>query len=151
MIIAREKPGREDIGTLLKFHLAEAHENSPPGSVFALGMAALRTPDIAFWTARDHDELLGFGALKALDDANGEVKSMRTAPAHLRKGVGREILRAVIDEARARNYVSLSLETGDTDVFAPAHKLYFAHGFAWCEPFGTYEENDFSRFMRLEL
>ena len=61
--------------------------------------------------------LLGFGALKALGDGEGEIKSMRTDPAALGKGVGKAILAAITAEARARGYARLLLETGTTPRF----------------------------------
>ena len=61
---------------------------------------------------RDFGELLGVGALKELAHDHGEVKSMRTAPAALGKGVGRAMLRHIVAEAEARGYKRLSLETG---------------------------------------
>ncbi len=61
--------------------------NSPPGSVFALDWSGLRKPEISFYTLWHANELLGCGALKDLGDGTGEIKSMRTHNAHIRKGV----------------------------------------------------------------
>ena len=55
--------------------------------VIALDWSGLQSPDISLFALWEGEELLGFGALKELDAKIGEIKSMRTADAHLRKGV----------------------------------------------------------------
>ena len=57
---------------------------------------------------------------------------MRTAEAHLRRGVGTRILKHLLDKARRRSYRQLSLETGSMDAFAPARRLYERFGFEEC-------------------
>jgi len=68
-----------EIVCLLREHLKDMYELSPPESVHALDLDALRSPDITVWSAWEGDELLGCGALKELDSRSGEIKSMRTA------------------------------------------------------------------------
>src|SRR4028118_1676175 len=100
------------IAALPQEHLENMHEITPPESVHALDLEALRSPDITFWTAWEGDELLGCGALKELDPRSGEVKSMRTAEAHRRRGVASKILEHIIKEVKRRGYNCLNLETG---------------------------------------
>ncbi|MBC5786099.1 GNAT family N-acetyltransferase [Ramlibacter sp. USB13] len=140
-----------EIRALLEEHLRNMHAISPPESVHALDLQALRHPAITFWTAWSGADLLGCGALKALDASHGEVKSMRTASAHRRKGVARAMLERIISEARSRSYALLSLETGSQPEFAPARKLYESFGFAYCGPFEDYMEDPNSVFMQLRL
>jgi putative acetyltransferase len=90
---------------------------------------------------------LGCGALKELDAHHGEIKSMRTVAAHLRKGVARAVLTYIIEEARRRNYTRLSLETGSQAGFEPARRLYASFGFVYCPPFDGYGEDPNSVFM----
>lgn len=139
------------IAALLRLHLDEMHQWSPPESVHALPIERLRAPDVTFWSAWDGNRLAGCGALKQIDAGHGEIKSMRTAPAYLGKGAGRAILRHMLAEARARGYERVSLETGASDEFLPARRLYEAHGFVPCAPFGDYREDRFSLFMTLAL
>ena len=140
------------VADLLRLHLADTAQYSPPESVHALDLAALSVPEISFWTAWDGAVLLGCGALKALGGAEGEIKSMRTAPGHLRRGVAAALLEHIITVARARGYRRLSLETGTDPAFAPAHALYRRFGFADCGAFADYPVGDpFSRFMSLAL
>src|SRR4029453_6606646 len=124
---------------------------SPPESRHALNLDELRAPDITFWSVWHGSELVGCGALKELDDAHGEIKSMRTAAAHLRKGVGTMVLQQIISEATRRGYRRLSLETGAMPYFEPAHSLYRKFGFRNCPPFAGYREDANSIFMTREL
>lgn len=141
-----------DVVELLREHLAEMHRNSPPGSVYALDLEGLEVPSITFYTARDDGgELLGIGALKELDERTGEIKSMRTASRHLRKGAAAALLRGIVDEAEHRGYARLMLETGRTEPFHPAIRLYELFGFEPCESFADYVATDFNRFMQLDL
>ena len=139
------------VGRLLAEHVANMRALSPPCSVHAHDVDRLRQPDITFWSVWDGDALVGCGALKQLDPSHGEIKSMRTAAAHLRKGVASTLMRHVLDEARRRGYRRLSLETGSTQDFSPAHHLYASFGFERCGPFADYEEDPFSVFMTRAL
>jgi putative acetyltransferase len=127
------------------------HLHSPPESVHALDIEGLRRPEITFWTAWEGGELLGCGALKELDARHAEIKSMRTAARHLRKGVAAKLLTHIIEEARRRGYRRLSLETGSAEAFEPARRLYAGFGFTYCGPFADYVEDPFSVFMTREF
>jgi putative acetyltransferase len=140
-----------EIAELLRAHLASARKHSPPESVHALDLEALRAREITFWTLWDGPDLLGCGALKELDPAHGEIKSMHTAEACRRRGVAARILTHIIGEARSRRYRRLSLETGSPEAFAPARALYARFGFVICGPFENYREDPYSVFMTLDL
>ncbi len=137
-----------EIAALLREHLTDMHAITPPESVHALDLDALRRSDITFWTAWDGGELLGCGALKSLDDHSGEVKSMRTAISHRGRGVARRILAEIERVARERRYQALYLETGAMAEFEPARTLYERTGFEYCGPFGDYLPDPNSVFMR---
>jgi putative acetyltransferase len=136
---------------LLRRHLEGMHASSPPGHVFALDLSGLKAPGISFYTAWEGDALLGMGALKELDAASGEIKSMRTDPAHLRRGVGAAMLEHLIGVARERGYRRISLETGSGPAFEPALALYRRRGFVDGAAFGDYTRSAFSQFLHLEL
>lgn len=140
-----------EVAALLSDHLASMHANTPAGSVHALDLDELRDPGVTFWSAWDGDDLAGVGALKALGADHGEVKSVRTAPAYLRRGVAAALLAEVIATARARGYAALSLETGHGPDFDAALGLYVRFGFVPCGPFADYTNDPFSRFFALEL
>jgi putative acetyltransferase len=136
---------------MLDYHLATARARTAPGSAHALDLAGLQSPDITFWTAWDGETLVAVGALKQLSADHGEVKSMHTALAVRRKGVGRAMLRHIIAFARSRGISRLSLETGSWDYFQPAVALYRRHGFIECRPFADYVDDPNSIFMTLDL
>jgi len=139
------------IAELLTEHLQCMAEVSPPESRHALNLEELRKPDITFWSVWQGHELVGCGALKELDPQHGEIKSMRTAKVHLRKGVAAKLLEHIISEAKRRGYCRLSLETGSMPYFEPAHQLYRKFGFRTCPPFVGYVEDPNSVFMTREL
>jgi putative acetyltransferase len=140
-----------EIIQLLQEHLHSMTLHSPPESIHALDIEKLRKPDITFWAVWQDSRLMGCGALKELDAAHGEIKSMRTASAHLRKGVATAMLTHILEEARRRSYRRLSLETGSVEAFAPARSLYARFGFKPCAPFAEYVEDPYSVFMTIEL
>jgi putative acetyltransferase len=151
MIIKIDDLKGSEIYALLQEHLQSMRLHSPPESVHALDIEALRQPDITFWTVWENGELLGCGALKELDSQHAEIKSMRTSSLHLRKGVAKNLLNYIVEEARRRGYRRLSIETGSMEAFEPARQLYAMFGFTFCEPFADYVEDPYSVFMSREL
>jgi putative acetyltransferase len=151
MKIHVDDPRRAEVTALLRAHLDHARNASPPESVHALDVEALRSPEITFWTAWEGANLLGCGALKELDSSQGEIKSMHTAAQYRGSGVAKRVLAHIVDEARSRAYTRLSLETGSMDAFAPARALYSRFGFILCPPFGDYVLDPNSVFMTLDL
>jgi len=141
------EPTRE----LLRIHLEGMHAASPPGSVFALDLSGLKTPQVTVWRVREGEQLVGVGALKALGADCGEIKSMRTHPDHLRKGVAALLLDHMIAQASARRWKRLSLETGSGPAFEPALALYRSRGFVEGEAFADYEPTEFNQFLHLTL
>ena len=151
MKIVRDDLTGPEITHLLREHLTNMAENSPPESIHALSQEKLRKPDITFWSIWNDNDLLGCGALKELDPEHGEIKSMRTATQHRRKGVAAMMLVHILAEARQRKYKRVSLETGSVPAFMPAHELYRRFGFMECGPFADYREDPYSIFMTKEL
>ena len=148
------RPGgldRPEVAALLRAHLRDMHRHTPPESIHALDLDALRAPGISFWSMWTGDDLMGCGALKELDPGHGEIKSMRTAQRFIRQGVARRVLAHILAEARHRRYRRLSLETGSMAAFAPAQRLYAESGFRRCGPFADYTDDPNSVYMTLEL
>ncbi|CCN71943.1 GNAT family N-acetyltransferase [Vibrio nigripulchritudo] len=141
----------QEIVALLNEHLEDMYATSPPESVHALDLDALKKPDITFWSAWDEGELLGCAALKQLDDNHAEIKSMRTARTARNRGVASQLLKHVLNVAKERNYSRLSLETGSMEFFKPARTLYEKHGFEYCPPFADYQPDPNSEFMTKKL
>jgi putative acetyltransferase len=144
--------GADDVRTLLALHVAEMNAGSPPSACHVLAADALADPAIRFVTLRDADgTLLGCGALKRLTDDHGEIKSMRTAGPALGRGVGGALLAHLTDLARAAGITRLSLETGNSPLFAAANQLYRRAGFERCGAFGGYRPSDFTSFYTREI
>jgi putative acetyltransferase len=140
-----------DVRELLAIHLAGMAENTPQGHVFALDLSGLQRADVTVWAVRDNGALAGIGALKAVDKDSGELKSMRTHPDHLRKGVAAALLGHILHEAATRGYQRVSLETGIGESFEPALALYRKRGFTNGEAFGDYEASPYNQFLHLAL
>ena len=139
-------------GALLGEHLEDMKAQSPPGSVHALDVSGLLVAEVTFLTAWKDDVLLGCGALKRLDQTHGELKSMRTATAHRRKGVAAILLEALVAVARDKGVTRLSLETGTPAAFDAARAFYAKYGFEACGAFADYPANDpYSTFMTREI
>lgn len=149
-IIADDLTGPE-IAALLRLHLDEMHQWSPPESVHAMPIERLRQPDVTFFSAWDGERLAACGAIKHLADDHGELKSMRADPDYRGKGAGKAILLHLLDEAAKRGYRRVSLETGRPEPFLPARRLYESHGFTECPPFADYTEDPFSICMTKTL
>lgn len=137
------------VQALLRHHLSEAGQGAV---THALDTSALQTPDLTMFSLRDDDgALMGFAALKALSASDGEIKSVRTHPDHLRKGVSRRLMDHLEAEGRTRGYKRLLLETHPTEAYAAARALYLRRGYTYRGPFGEYAESPESVFMELLL
>jgi putative acetyltransferase len=146
------------IAQFLEEHLQDMRATSPPESVHALDLSKLRDPSVHFWSAwlptqsgSPDGTLVGTGAIKRLDAQHAELKSMRTSTAFRGKGIAKQVLQHILEQARALGIRRLSLETGTQPFFAPAHKLYLAHGFEPCGPFGSYALDPNSRYLTMAL
>jgi putative acetyltransferase len=150
--ISLDDPRKPDVRALLNRHLMFCQSETPPEHCFALDVDALRQPGIAFFSYRDVDgAVLGVGALKELDPAHAELKSMHTAAEARGRGVGRAILDRLLAEARSRGYRRVSLETGTTPGFTAARAMYEGRGFVPAEPFGGYIRTGDNTFYTLAL
>ncbi len=136
---------------LLQDHRQEMLKHSPPESVHALDVDSMHSLDLTFWSASIDGCLVGCTALKQLDSAHAEVKSMKVSDNFVGKGVGRALINHLLIEAKRRAYKRLSLETGTMSVFIPARGLYESLGFTVCDPFGNYVEDPHSVCMTLEI
>ena len=141
----------EPARALLRLHVEGMHASSPPGSVFALDLSGLKAPGVTVWSAWHDGAIAGIAALKEFGNRSGELKSMRTHPDFLRRGVAAALLEQVIEAARARGMVRLSIETGSGPAFEPALALYRRRGFVDGEAFAQYERSEFNQFLHLSL
>ena len=147
MEIIRDDLSSPEIVGLLVEHLDEMRLYSPPESIHALDLAALRKPEVTFWSIWEEGELMGCGALKELSSRHAEIKSMRVTYRFQGKGKSKAILEHLILEAKQRGYQQVSLETGSMSGFHRARRLYEKYEFVYCGPFADYQEDPNSVFM----
>ena len=141
----------DDVRDLLHQHFSEMRAGSPPDACHVLPIDGLRDPEIRFFSLREDGKLLGCGALKRLGSRHGEIKSMRTADEALSRGIGKALLEHIVAAAKAEGMSRLSLETGSTEQFSAALRLYEREGFEPSGPFGGYADTPFTRFFTKEI
>jgi putative acetyltransferase len=122
--IITDDPRLPEVRAVLERHLAFCLSETPPEHSFALDVDGLLDPQVTFVSYRDGDVVLGVAAIKELDAADVEVKSMHTTAEARGRGVGRALLRHLLDTARERGYRRVLLETGTTPGFAAARALH---------------------------
>ncbi|WP_228122187.1 GNAT family N-acetyltransferase [Saccharothrix syringae] len=83
----------------LQAHLDDMAPTAPAESRHALDLAGLQDPSVRLWVVRDGGEIIGTGALAALEPGHEELKSMRTAPARRGQGIARLLLDHLIRDA----------------------------------------------------
>ena len=130
-----------EVDALLKKHFIELRAASPEGSAHVLDIAGLKVKSIKFWSLWENKRLFGCGALKFLDDTHGEFKSIRVHDDFKNKGNGIRIIDHLISEAKKLNIKRISIETGASDFFIPARKLFKKCNFKPCKPFAHYKED----------
>ena len=139
------------VQALIGYHQGDLQTASPPGHSFALDLSGLADPAVTVWAVWVDDRVAAIGALKRLSPNHAELKSMRTHPDFLRRGIAARLLETIIDHARSEGIARLSLETGTGPLFEPALALYRKRGFANGDAFGDYTLTDFNQCLHLEL
>ncbi|MEM7333008.1 MAG: GNAT family N-acetyltransferase [Chloroflexota bacterium] len=80
-----------------------------------------------FLIAEQNGEIIGCGAFKPVGEGKVEIVRMSVHPKMRRLGVGRQLLDALLIEAKKRGYVSIILET--TATWQGAIAFYQSYGF----------------------
>lgn len=149
--IAMESPLSPDLDLLFTRHVQAMHADTPPESIHMLPRADLVSPLIDFLVLRVDGAPVGMGALKRIAPDHGEIKSMHILAERRGEGHAPRLLQALIDQARTRDYLRVSLETGVQDSFSAARLLYSRAGFTECAPFAGYVPDPNSVFMTREV
>ena len=138
-----------EVHELLVKHFIELRSVSPKGSTHVLDIAGLKSSSIKFWSLWEGDTLMGVGALKFLNKAHGEFKSIRVNDKFRKKGNGSKVINHLINEAKKLKIKRLSLETGAGNFFLSARKLFNKCGFKTCHPFSHYKNDINSVYMTM--
>jgi putative acetyltransferase len=146
-VIAEEHPLTPDLSLLFDRHTADMHADTPPESIHMMDKGALAAPGIRFFVLRDDGQPLAMGAIKQIDEAHAEIKSMHVLAEARGRGLSKAMLDHLVAAARADGFTRLSLETGVQPTFIAARALYARAGFADCPPFEGYSEDPNSVFM----
>jgi GNAT superfamily N-acetyltransferase len=108
-----------DINAMLEQNMAKLNQFAPPEGSLLLGEYEAK--------------IAGCACLRKIGADIGEVKRMYVRPEFRRKGIGRSLLEAIINEARLIGYSKIRL---DTAPFAKeAQGLYRSFGFQNIEPY----------------
>ena len=108
------------------------------------GIAPTAADVTAFYVAfSDDGEPIACGGLRELDATHGEVKRMYAAPGARGTGVAAAVLATLEQDAAARGWTRLLLETGDRQ--PDAIRFYTREGYAPIPNFGHYAGVEASR------
>ncbi|WP_445114511.1 GNAT family N-acetyltransferase [Acinetobacter sp. WZC-1] len=151
ILVEKDDLSRQNTRELVLFHLTEMMKNSPPECVFALDISVLQSPDIQVWSAWINGSIAGVCALKKLTADHAELKSMRTHPDYLCKGVAQVLLAHIVRDATMYGFKQLSLETGPEETFKAAIALYTKNGFQKGTAFSDYTDGPYNQFYHLSL
>lgn len=115
-----------------------------------LDVDALSVPAIRFFVAREKGRVIGCGALiQSGSKEQGELKRIFVQPRHRGRGVARAIIQSIEAVAQREGVQIIRLETGIRQ--AKALRLYQSAGYTECGPFGSYDPDPLSIFMKKRL
>ena len=90
---------------------------------------------VAWWAG----DPVGCGAVKQLEPGVAEIKRMYVAERARRRGIARQLLGRLEDEARTLGYERMQLETGEVQPESVA--LYESAGWTRIEPYSRYADD----------
>lgn len=144
-----ESPNQPEVLALIADLDAYQDTLYPPEARYALDLASLMQPNVAFAVARDaQGRAVACGAV-VMAGSDGELKRMYVQPASRGRGVADDVLACVETAARSGGCRTLWLETGPHQTAALS--FYARHGFTPCGPFGDYPDHPLSVFMHKAL
>lgn len=146
-------PAAPELQDLLQSHFAHSTANCPDEANHTLDAKAMRAKGLQFWAAFEDARAVGCGALLPLEDGTAEVKSVHVLKEMRGRGIARQMMEHLAEEAYAAGHSALVLETGSDQCpgYDGARALYEALGYEYSAPFGDYEADPACVFMRLKL
>ena len=139
--------GDPAIQDLLTTHMQRALAHARCREGHALDLDALRQPTIEVRAILLDDRPVAVGALRTINAAHGELKSMFVDDDARGQGIGLRLLAHLIERARSKGMNRLSLETGASDYFQAARALYARQGFEVCKAYADLPPHADSVFM----
>ncbi|WP_338770398.1 GNAT family N-acetyltransferase [Massilia sp. METH4] len=150
MQITFETPDQPDVHALIAELDAYLYSLYPPENVYALDIASLLAPNVAFAVARDASNGTALGcAAVVVTPEYAELKRMYVRPEARGQGLARRLISALEEKALAQGCSVCMLETGPT--MPEALALYERMGYKHRGAFGEYPEDPLSVFMQKEL
>ncbi|MGX5666032.1 GNAT family N-acetyltransferase [Rhizobium daejeonense] len=147
--IAREPVRQKAVIALLQQSDAYMATLYPAESNHLLDVASLEKPEVSFFVARKDGEIVGCCALVVSGEGTAEIKRMFVSPEARGLAIGRLLMEALEDCARATGLAAIHLETGISQ--PEAIGLYRRFGFVEIPPFGSYRPDPLSVFMEKRL
>jgi GNAT superfamily N-acetyltransferase len=92
-----------------------------------------KPPDGRLLLVTLESELVGLGCLRKIGDEIGEIKRMYVRPNFRRRGIGRELLEFLFEEAKSIGYKTIRLDS--VRFMDVAQSLYHSFGFEEVEPY----------------
>ena len=145
MLVTLESPDQPEVIALIAALDAYQDTLYPPEARYALDLAALKQPNVAFAVARDAGHQAVGCAAVVVDGTQGELKRMYLRPAARGQGLAQQLLRVLEAAAASKGCRQLCLETGPYQ--AEALAFYARQGFVRRGPFGSYPDHPLSVFM----
>ncbi|AWG02170.1 GNAT family N-acetyltransferase [Clavibacter michiganensis] len=149
LTVAPESPRQDDVLPLLRQADDFALALYPAENYHALDVGDLERPGVTFLVARDDGRALGTAAVVDEGDGSAELKRVFVTDAARGLGVGRALLVAAEDRARALGAHVMRLETGLPQTAAIA--MYERGGYRHVPRFGEYAEDPTSVCMERDL
>lgn len=111
-------------------------------------LSSLATFYDAILVAREDNGIAGCVALRRIDDDVCEMKRLYIRPHFRGRGIARRLVQAIVDDARARGFTRMRLDTLPS--MQDAMRLYESFGFVDIPPY-RYNPIEGSRYMELIL
>jgi putative acetyltransferase len=143
--VRKEDPRQADVAALVQDLDQYLVALYPPESNHLLDLDELAEPEVTFLVGRVDGHAAACGAYRTFAPTTAEIKRMWVATHHRGQGLGRKMLEAIEEHARAAGIKRLKLETGIHQ--EEAIGLYRAAGYAPCRPFADYKPDPLSLFM----
>ena len=141
-------PDRPDVIRLLQASDNYMADLYPNDSNHLLDLNSLCKPHVRFLVAAEAGIAMGCGAL-VRHDGWAELKRMWVEPQLRGQGIGADILRCLMLDARVSGHSILKLETGIHQT--EALRLYRSRGFREIDAFDQYAPDPLSVFMACDI